>query len=1219
MQFLMGLNDVYQNIRSNILARDPIPDVKEAFNVVSKKESHRGLHAGSGSGFGNTVQHATFVVKSINYKGNDFKRGNNNNSSNKGPNPNLLCKNCGLISHTIERCYEIIGYPVGFKRNLILVRHGGNSNRNSNGKAFNGNVEAQRGASTSSGSTNFLIPFTKDHMMKILSLINKKPSRSVNASMASMRPTFFNKNAFFNLHFEKFFCAQTCSYMYNLSVGWIIDSGANQYLIDSTKNMFNVIYQASNLTIGHPNGTLANIYAIGNLRLNANVVLFDVLVVPEYNDLNIVKTVRTVSEVASLYLFDVEQSGFPLLSCSKHPLLLREHSNGDGNVMALDNINSSHPIDKDATFATPLNDNTIISEGQQSIANSPRSNNEGQSSTNIRDEPETLRKSSRVETMNNEMEALFRNNTWVLTDLPANKQIRCKWLFKIKYKLTGDIEIYKARLVAIGFSQRDGIDYEEAFSPVVKMVTIRRKNVDAICSISLKVKLDVYNAFLYGDLHEDVYMDLPPGNLVSWKSKKQATISRSLAEAEYRYMASTTCEILWLVNLLKDLGVEGLLPMPLYCDSTSAIQIAANPVTKHFEIDVHLVREKVASGAISTGKGKDDDVEFLGKDDNEYKKKMDESSSQGTKTEWSLALDNFQHAPFARVTNPKHGHLMHEHPTELARNPTEVVYPAQDRLQTCFPIDNIGSNVYHNKEQSSRSRSKAATHRRFRRYHSPHAEPTHLQNLNGQEPPDLISGLATRQNTTVIFLRLTFDEVMPHTKAVARFKVHNPRSGQAAVDYKDVTLGGEVGFDVVSASLTKYTAAIVSFDIMISERRLNVAAAVEKRTLSVERTSQNAVDSVVLTLITIVIVQSNACRKSNSTSPPYNGSDSNGQNDKYGKADEHRKYGDKSSIWKLHVFPDLSFKYIKRRLNGGNVVGFLIATSPSQIYGSCCCSREANIISGTYFTECRMRSNACRKSNSTSPPYNGSDSNGQNDSVGSTRTPLLGTSGKQETRKMMDHVISDREYGKADEHRKYGDKSVSVENLLDWIGNTCPPPEVPAPIASSSISFPDNSNVHDEGDGQQDETRIRSNLGGNIRDSRSTPHTRQENSTMDQIPVIMSTISSCRRMQSSILARVSWRISVTGCETYEIRDKKGLIMHSIIGHRSEGSGKFKNGPGLLHYASSMLVYDIAIILRMLGVEHRTADFDMDHAKLEESDEGQLMGPQGAFNKNKCGA
>ncbi|GKF00708.1 ribonuclease H-like domain-containing protein, partial [Tanacetum coccineum] len=94
------------------------------------------------------------------------------------------------------------------------------------------------------------------------------------------------------------------------------------------------------------------------------------------------------------------------------------------------------------------------------------------------------------------------------------------------------------------------------------------------------------------------------GNLVSWKSKKQATISRSSAKAEYRCLASNTCEVLWLTHLLSDLGVEGLLPVTLYCDSTSAIQIAANPVfhekTKHFEIDVHLVREKVSSGTIST-------------------------------------------------------------------------------------------------------------------------------------------------------------------------------------------------------------------------------------------------------------------------------------------------------------------------------------------------------------------------------------------------------------------------------------------------------------------------------------------------------------------------------------------------------------------------------------------------------------------------------------------
>ncbi|GJV55258.1 ribonuclease H-like domain-containing protein [Tanacetum coccineum] len=66
------------------------------------------------------------------------------------------------------------------------------------------------------------------------------------------------------------------------------------------------------------------------------------------------------------------------------------------------------------------------------------------------------------------------------------------------------------------------------------------------------------------------YLKQSPGLGVQ-KSKKQATIFRSSTEAEYRCLESTTCEVLWIVNLLKDLGVEGMLPVLLYCDSTSAI------------------------------------------------------------------------------------------------------------------------------------------------------------------------------------------------------------------------------------------------------------------------------------------------------------------------------------------------------------------------------------------------------------------------------------------------------------------------------------------------------------------------------------------------------------------------------------------------------------------------------------------------------------------------
>nr|GFC71968.1 uncharacterized mitochondrial protein AtMg00810-like [Tanacetum cinerariifolium] len=95
-------------------------------------------------------------------------------------------------------------------------------------------------------------------------------------------------------------------------------------------------------------------------------------------------------------------------------------------------------------------------------------------------------------------------------------------------------------------------------------------------------------------------------SLVTWKSKKQSTLFRSSAEAEYRSIASATCKVIWLSNLLGDIGVKNLLPVVMYCDNSSALQIAANPVfhekSKHFEIDVHLVREKVAIGVIKIEK-----------------------------------------------------------------------------------------------------------------------------------------------------------------------------------------------------------------------------------------------------------------------------------------------------------------------------------------------------------------------------------------------------------------------------------------------------------------------------------------------------------------------------------------------------------------------------------------------------------------------------------------
>jgi histone deacetylase 1/2 len=114
--------------------------------------------------------------------------------------------------------------------------------------------------------------------------------------------------------------------------------------------------------------------------------------------------------------------------------------------------------------------------------------------------------------MDTEFNALIKNKTWHLVPhVKGSSIVDCKWVYKEKRKADGSLDKHKGRLVAKGFKQRYGIDYEDTFSHVIKMATIRTILSIAVSKGWSLRQLDVQNAFLHGILEEEVYMRQPPG------------------------------------------------------------------------------------------------------------------------------------------------------------------------------------------------------------------------------------------------------------------------------------------------------------------------------------------------------------------------------------------------------------------------------------------------------------------------------------------------------------------------------------------------------------------------------------------------------------------------------------------------------------------------------------------------------------------------------------
>ncbi|GJU64299.1 ribonuclease H-like domain-containing protein [Tanacetum coccineum] len=383
-----------------------------------------------------------------------------------------------------------------------------------------------------------------------------------------MAGTYMNSSTVFNKNFEKFFCSNSSLHSKLVSKGLITDSGANQHITYTDKNLINVIdISYLKIKVTHPNGTEAFITRIGNMPLTDYLTLYDVLVVPEYcvslmsvhkvakdsklviafdemhcyvmnQDLRKGKILGTGKQIDGLYYFDGNQgrdsfnmwsecvltgtylinrlptsvlngkSPFELVynkppslihlrsfGCLAYATILNSHDKfGSRHVKFFEDIfpfkqHNSTSIDiyvQDLNHLNFYNTNTLddlpntpndeerrnpslirhdvfASENGSFAANEDNINSSkgndlhdhtqedvGQVNTDV----QNLRRSSRTFVFPRNfndfiVESKVKNNTWEIVDLPVGrKAIGSKWVWKIKYKSDGEVERYKARVVA---------------------------------------------------------------------------------------------------------------------------------------------------------------------------------------------------------------------------------------------------------------------------------------------------------------------------------------------------------------------------------------------------------------------------------------------------------------------------------------------------------------------------------------------------------------------------------------------------------------------------------------------------------------------------------------------------------------------------------------------------------------------------------------------------
>ncbi|GJX96613.1 retrovirus-related pol polyprotein from transposon TNT 1-94, partial [Tanacetum coccineum] len=211
---------------------------------------------------------------------------------------------------------------------------------------------------------------------------------------------------------------------------------------------------------------------------------------------------------------------------------------------------------------------------------------------------QAMTKPSWIDAMQEEIHEFERLEVWELVPCPDNVfLIKLKWIYKVKKDKSGEVLKNKARLVAQGFRQEEGIDFKESFAPVARIEAIRIFVANAAHKNMTIYQMDVKTAFLNGELKEEFLGD----KLVSWSSKKQKRTTISSTKADYIALSGCCSQILWTRSQLTDYGFK-FNKIPLYCDNKSVIALCCNNVqhsrAKHIDIRYHFIKDQVKNGIV---------------------------------------------------------------------------------------------------------------------------------------------------------------------------------------------------------------------------------------------------------------------------------------------------------------------------------------------------------------------------------------------------------------------------------------------------------------------------------------------------------------------------------------------------------------------------------------------------------------------------------------------